>query len=57
MIYAGAQKNLGPTGLALVIIRRDLAERAGKEVPSILSYRAHIASGSIFNTPPTLPGV
>lgn len=54
MIYAGAQKNLGPTGLALVLIRRDLAERAGPEVPSILSYRAHIASGSLFNTPPTL---
>ncbi|MGH8226221.1 MAG: 3-phosphoserine/phosphohydroxythreonine transaminase [Gammaproteobacteria bacterium] len=54
LIYAGAQKNLGPTGLTLVIVRRDLAERAGREVPSILSYRAHIACGSIFNTPPTL---
>lgn len=54
LIYAGAQKNLGPTGLALVILHRDLVELAGKEVPTILSYRAHIAAGSLFNTPPTL---
>ncbi|MGH8426715.1 MAG: 3-phosphoserine/phosphohydroxythreonine transaminase [Gammaproteobacteria bacterium] len=54
VIYAGAQKNLGPTGLTLVIMRRDLAARArGVEVPSILRYRAHIEAGSIFNTPPT----
>lgn len=54
LIYAGAQKNLGPAGLCLVIMRRELAERAGAEVPSQLSYRAQIAAGSLFNTPPTL---
>ena len=53
LIYAGAQKNLGPAGLALVIMRRELAERAGKEVPSQLSYRRQIAAGSLLNTPPT----
>lgn len=53
LIYAGAQKNLGPAGLALVVIRRELADRAGSEVPSVLSYRAQIEAGSLFNTPPT----
>jgi len=54
LIYAGAQKNLGPAGLTLVILRRELAERAGADVPGQLSYRAHLAAGSLFNTPPTL---
>ncbi len=52
VIYAGAQKNLGPAGLTLVVMRRDLAARAGVEVPSILRYRTHIEAGSIYNTPP-----
>lgn len=54
LIYAGAQKNLGPAGLTLVILRRELAERADSEVPSQLSYRAQMAAHSLFNTPPTL---
>ncbi|MGH8128373.1 MAG: 3-phosphoserine/phosphohydroxythreonine transaminase, partial [Gammaproteobacteria bacterium] len=54
LIYAGAQKNLGPAGLCMVIMRRELAERVGAEVPSQLSYRSQIAADSIFNTPPTL---
>ncbi|HEX5314517.1 MAG TPA: 3-phosphoserine/phosphohydroxythreonine transaminase, partial [Gammaproteobacteria bacterium] len=54
LIYAGAQKNLGPTGLTLVVLRRDVAARAGIEVPSVLRYRAHLeAPGGIYNTPPT----
>jgi phosphoserine aminotransferase len=53
VIHAGAQKNLGPTGLALVIIKRELAASAGAEVPTILRYRAHIEAGSVYNTPPT----
>lgn len=53
VIYAGAQKNLGPTGLALVVIRRELAASAGVEVPTILRYRTHIEAGSVYNTPPT----
>jgi len=53
VLYAGAQKNLGPSGLALVIIRKDLAERAAAELPTMFQYRTHIAAGSCFNTPPT----
>jgi len=54
LIYAGAQKNLGPAGLTLVIVRRALLERAGSDVPTQLTYRAHADAGSLFNTPPTL---
>jgi phosphoserine aminotransferase len=53
VIYAGAQKNLGPTGLTLIIIRRDLAASAGAEVPTILRYRTHVEANSMYNTPPT----
>lgn len=53
MIYAGAQKNLGPSGVALVIIRKDLAERAGEKVPTMLKYKTYIEKQSMFNTPPT----
>jgi phosphoserine aminotransferase len=53
MIYAGAQKNLGPSGVALVIIRKDLAERAPREIPTMLRYSTYIAKDSMFNTPPT----
>ena len=53
LIYAGAQKNLGPSGLALVIIRKDLAERAPATVPTMLKYSTYIEKQSMFNTPPT----
>ena len=53
MIYAGAQKNLGPVGVAVVIIRRDLLERAGQPRAEILDYRAHVKGESMLNTPPT----
>ena len=52
MIYAGAQKNLGPSGVTLVIIRNDLAERGPETLPTMLQYRTHIANDSMFNTPP-----
>lgn len=52
LIYAGAQKNLGPSGVALVIIRKDLAERTG-DIPTMLRYSTYIDKGSMFNTPPT----
>ncbi|MBN1257791.1 MAG: 3-phosphoserine/phosphohydroxythreonine transaminase, partial [Planctomycetes bacterium] len=55
LIYAGAQKNIGPSGLALVIIRKDLAARASEKLPTMLNYNTHIDQGSCFNTPPTLP--
>ena len=53
MIFAGAQKNIGPAGLTLVILRKDLAERAPETVPTMLKYTTHIEGKSLFNTPPT----
>ncbi len=53
LIFAGAQKNLGPSGVTLVIVRKDLAERADKKLPSMLQYRTYIAENSLYNTPPT----
>ncbi len=55
LIYAGAQKNLGPAGVAVVIIRNDLAERVSDSVPTIMRYSTHISKNSLFNTPPTFP--
>lgn len=53
LIHASAQKNLGPAGLSIVILRKDLAERAPKNLASILSYKAFIEKDSMLNTPPT----
>nr|AIA12878.1 Aminotransferase class-V [uncultured bacterium] len=53
LIFAGAQKNLGPSGVTLVIIRKDLAERADKNLPTMLQYRTHIKETSLYNTPPS----
>jgi len=53
IIYAGAQKNLGPSGVTLVIIRDDLVEAGNDQLTSMLQYRTHAASDSMFNTPPT----
>jgi len=53
VIYGGAQKNLGPVGISVVIVRRDLLERAGQPRAEILDYRAHAAKESMLNTPPT----
>lgn len=53
MIYAGAQKNLGPSGVTVVIIRKDLLEKANEEVPTILKYSTHADSNSLYHTPPT----
>ena len=52
LIYAGAQKNLGPAGVALVIIRKDFMETGAADLPSMFDYRNHAAKGSMFNTPP-----
>ncbi|MBV5311430.1 phosphoserine transaminase [Chromatium okenii] len=54
LIYAHAQKNLGPAGVTLVIIRRELLEQAPNNLPEMLDYRAHLAAHSIYNTPPVL---
>jgi phosphoserine aminotransferase len=53
LIFAGAQKNLGPAGVTAVVIRRDLAERADKGLPTLLQYRTEIKEHSLFHTPPT----
>jgi phosphoserine aminotransferase len=53
LIYAGAQKNLGPSGVVLVIIRDDLVEVGSKELPTMLQYRTHVGEHSLYNTPPT----
>ena len=52
LLYAGAQKNLGPAGTTVVIIREDLLGRAPSWVPSMLRYDIHAGEGSMFNTPP-----
>lgn len=52
LIYAGAQKNLGPAGVTVVIIRRDLAERGSASLPKLLRYATHVKGGSRANTPP-----
>jgi phosphoserine aminotransferase len=53
LIYAGAQKNIGPSGITVVIVRDDLLGRARAGTPSVLDYRAVADAGSMLNTPPT----
>ncbi len=55
MLYAGAQKNLGPAGVTLAIIRKDLVDGAATDLPTMLQYRTHADKGSRFNTPPVFP--
>ena len=52
LIYAGAQKNLGPSGVTVVIIRQDLLERSSKSLHTMLNYAVHAENGSLYNTPP-----
>lgn len=53
IIYAGAQKNLGPSGVTVVIIRKDLLEKAKQNVPTMLNYNTHAKNNSLYHTPPT----
>ena len=53
IIYAGAQKNIGPSGVTLVIMRKDLTERGASNIPTMLQYRTHAKDKSLYNTPPT----
>ena len=53
MIIAGAQKNLGPSGVTLVIIKKELISRTPEKTPTMLKYATHIENGSMYNTPPT----
>lgn len=52
LIYAGAQKNMGPAGATLVIVKDELLGKAERQIPSMLNYQLHIDNGSMYNTPP-----
>lgn len=53
IIYAGAQKNIGPSGVTVVIIRKDLVDRSSDSLHTMLSYKTHVDAGSLYNTPNT----
>ncbi|MFT5249513.1 MAG: phosphoserine aminotransferase [bacterium] len=55
LIYAGAQKNMGPAGTTLVIIKEDILGKVSRTIPSILDYQVHIGKDSMFNTPAVFP--
>jgi phosphoserine aminotransferase len=55
LIYAGAQKNMGPAGTTLVVVKEDILGKVSREIPSIMDYKLHISKGSMFNTPPVFP--
>jgi len=52
LIYAGAQKNMGPAGVTVVIVREDVLQRSQKTLPTMLNYAVHAENGSLYNTPP-----
>lgn len=55
LIYAGAQKNMGPAGTTLVVIKEDILGKVSRHIPSIMDYKKHIGAGSMLNTPPVFP--
>ena len=55
LIYAGAQKNMGPAGTTLVVVREDILGKVERAIPSMLDYKVHIGKDSMFNTPPVFP--
>jgi phosphoserine aminotransferase len=55
LIYGGAQKNLGPSGVTFVILRNDILGKVSRQIPSMLDYRQHIENNSLYNTPPVVP--
>ena len=55
LIYAGAQKNMGPAGATLVIVQKDLLGKSGRNINSMLDYNVHIKAESMYNTPPAFP--
>ena len=52
LMYSGAQKNMGPAGVTVVIVRDDMLQRSQKSLPTMLSYAVHAENGSLYNTPP-----
>jgi len=55
LIYAGAQKNMGPAGTTLVVVKEDILGKVSRKIPSMMDYKIHIKKGSMFNTPPVFP--
>ena len=55
IIYAGAQKNLGPAGVTAIIIRDDMIENSHENIPTMVKYQTHVKKNSMFNTPPSFP--
>ncbi len=55
LVYAGAQKNLAPAGVTLVIVRDEALGHVDRKLPTMLNYKTHVDKGSMFNTPPVLP--
>ena len=55
LIYAGAQKNMGPAGTTLVIVKEEILGKVSRVIPSILDYKVHISKESMYNTPPVFP--
>ena len=55
LIYAGAQKNMGPAGTTLVVVREDVLGKVSRKIPSMMDYKVHIDKSSMFNTPPVFP--
>jgi phosphoserine aminotransferase len=55
LIYAGAQKNMGPAGATLVVVKESILGKTGRQIPSMLDYRVHIKGDSMYNTPPVFP--
>lgn len=55
LIYAGAQKNMGPAGVTLVVVRKDALGKTGRDIPSMLDYQIHISKSSNYNTSPVFP--
>jgi phosphoserine aminotransferase len=55
LIYGGAQKNLAPAGVTVVIVKEELLGKVSRPIPTMLDYRTHIKDGSMFNTPPVVP--
>jgi phosphoserine aminotransferase len=55
IIYAGAQKNMGPAGVTMVVVKKSVLGKTGRDIPSYLDYSLHIAKDSMYNTPPVFP--
>ncbi|RUA11646.1 MAG: 3-phosphoserine/phosphohydroxythreonine transaminase, partial [Flavobacteriia bacterium] len=55
VIYAGAQKNMGPAGTTLVVVKDEILGKTGRKIPSMLDYQIQISKDSMFNTPPVFP--